>query len=228
MLYAMWFVVAVANGSLAGKWGAGESYFMTSIAALGICAGMLVAEWRQAAAGSRPLVQWATALAIPCLLILQAGRLVHMPTQGRLFEPIARLLNLPTGSPYYDSQGYTQLGRPPNAIDIEQGYKILAYVTAADGPVMTEEAAFSLLAGKDQVGNPTQLLNLAKNNMLDSKAMVEMIDNQEFDVIVLKAEFYPRPVLLAIGQKYESVETIIMNGFNYRVLKPREEAAHAP
>ena len=228
MLYAMWFVVAVANGSLAGKWGAGEAYFMTSIAALCICAGMLVAEWRQAAAGSRPLVQWATALAIPCLLILQAGRLVHMPTQGRLFEPIARLLNLPTDSPYYDSQGYTQLGRPPNAIDIEQGYKILAYVTAADGPVMTEEAAFSLLAGKDQVGNPTQLLNLAKNNMLDSKAMVEMIDNQEFDVIVLKAEFYPRPVLLAIGQKYESVETIIMNGFNYRVLKPREEAAHAP
>jgi hypothetical protein len=93
---------------------------------------------------------------------------------------------------------------------------------------MTEEAAFSLLAGKDQVGNPTQLLNLAKNNILDSRAMVEMIDNQEFDVIVLKAEFYPRPVLLAIGQKYQSVETIIMNGFNYRVLKPREEAANAP
>jgi hypothetical protein len=129
---------------------------------------------------------------------------------------------------YFDSQGYTQLGRPPNQIDIEQGYRILAYTRAAEGPVLTEEAAFALLAGKDQVGNPTQLLNLAKNSMLDSAAMVKMIEDRAFDVIVLKAEFYPRPALLAIGQNYVSVETITMNGFDYRVLKPKEEASDAP
>ncbi|MBM4422037.1 MAG: hypothetical protein FJ030_01430 [Chloroflexi bacterium] len=228
VLYALWFVAAAANGALAGKWGAGESYFMTSIAAMCICAGMMLAEWRRDAVRRGPLYQWGAAILIPYLLISQAGRLVHMPTQGRLFEPLARWLNLPTDSPYYDSQGYTQLGRPPNAIDIEQGYKILSYTRAADGPVMTEEASFSLLAGKEQVGNPTQLLNLAKNSMLDSSAMVKMIDERAFDLIVLKAEFYPRPVLIAIGQNYESVETIIMNGFNYRVLKPKAEGNDAP
>ena len=245
-LYALWFVAAAANAALAGKWGAGESYFMTAIAAMCICAGLLIAEWRARAGGwdaamrgadfpVRPLliakwraIQWATALAIPFLLIAQSARLIHMPTQGRLFAPIARVLNLPTDSPYFDAQGYTQTGRPPNSIDIEQGYKILAYTRAAAGPVMTEEAAFSLLAGKEQVGNPTQLLNLAKNSMLDSSAMVDMINRRAFDIIVLKAEFYPRPVLIAIGQNYEPVETIIMNGFDYRILKPRPNPSNDP
>lgn len=227
-LYALWFVAATANAALAGKWGAGESYFMTAIAAMCISAGMLIAEWRARAGEWDAAIQWATAIAIPLLFVAQSARLVHIPAQGRLFAPIARALHLPTGSPYYDSQGYTQIGRPPNSIDIEQGYKILAYTRAAAGPVMTEEAAFSLLAGKEQVGNPTQLLNLAKNSILDSSAMVDMINRRAFDIIVLKAEFYPREVLMAIGQNYESVETIIMNGFNYRILKPRPNPSNSP
>lgn len=249
-LYALWFAGATANGALSGKWGAGESYFTTSIAAMCICAGLLIAEWRKRSEAWPTVARWATAIAVPALFIAQAGRLVHLPTQGRLFEPVARALGLPVDQifeprgfvdvggagmfidsegrmQYYDSQGYSQLGRPPNRIDIEQGYKILAYTKATDGPVLTEEAAFSLLAGKDQVGNPTQLLNLAKNSMLDSSAIVNMINAQSFDVIVLKAEFYPRPVLTAIGQNYEPVETIILNGFNYRVLKPKG-ALHVP
>jgi hypothetical protein len=249
-LYALWFAGATANGALSGKWGAGESYFTTSIAAMCICAGLLIAEWRGRSKSWPAVAQWATAIAIPALFIAQAGRLVHMPTQGRLFEPVARALSLPADQifeprgfvdvggvgmfidsegrmQYYDSQGYSQLGRPPNRIDIEQGHKILEYTKAVDGPVLTEEAAFALLAGHEQVGNPTQLLNLAKNSMLDSRAMVDMINAQAFDIIVLKAEFYPRPVLVAIGQNYEPVETIIMNGFNYRVLKPKG-ANHVP
>jgi hypothetical protein len=57
--------------------------------------------------------------------------------------------------------------------------------------------------------------------MLDSTALVAMIEQREFEVIVLKAEFYPLPVLKAIGQNYQAVATIPMNGFYYRVLKPK-------
>lgn len=250
-LYGLWFLAAVANGALAGKWGAGESYFTTSVAAMCLCAGLLVADWRKWVRDREAAAPWIlaqralAAIAIPALFIAQAARMIHMPTQGRLFEPIARVLYLPVDQQfndfkghaqigdigafidsegriqYYDSQGYTQLGRPPNQIDIDQGYKILARIEAVGGPVLTEEAAFSLLAGKEQVGNPTQLLNLAKNSMLDSTAMVAMINAQEFDLIVLKAEFYPDTVRKAIGQNYEPVETVPMNGFNYRILKPR-------
>lgn len=265
--YGLWFVAAVANGSLAGKWGAGESYFMTSVAAMCLCAGLLLAEWRRIAQTGiqdqrvKPIAQWATVLAIPILLMAQGQRFLHLPTQGKFFETLAQVLDVPPltaargeraleASPnprtvhvepgntvigqagvfmdsegrvqYYDAQGYTQLGRPPNQIDIEQGNKILAYVKAAQGPVLTEEAAFSLLAGKEQVGNPTQLYNLAKNSLLDSSAMVAMIEKREFALVVLKAEFYPLPVLQAIGQNYESVATVPMNGFNYRILVPKK------
>jgi len=259
-LYALWFLGAVANSTLAGKWGAGESYFMTSVAAMCVCTGLLLAEWRRLTANRQPLYRWATALAIPAVLIMQGNRFLHLPTQGKFFETLAQVLDVPPQGggrgartlelaptprtahtepgntvigdagvfvdsegrvQYYDSQGYTQLGRPPNQIDTEQGNKILAYVKAATGPVLTEEAAFSLLAGKEQVGNPTQLYNLAKLSLLDSTALVEMIKRREFSIIVLKAEFYPLPVLQAIGQNYQSVETVPMNGFYYRVLKPR-------
>ncbi len=274
MLYVLWFAAAVANGALAGKWGAGESYFTTAVAAACICAGIMLGEWRRLAARWPVPLQWGTAIVVPFFLISQATYLIHLPTQGSLFgpawralyataqvltpilpsEPLSRLL---TADPearypelrelhfgvlndagvyidsegvlqYYDSQGYTQLGRPPTQIDAAQGYKLLAYTRAARGPVLTEEAAFALLAGKDQVGNPTQLLNLAKNSMLDSTALIKMIEAQAFEVIILRAQFYPLPVLYAIGQAYQPVATIPMNGFYYRVYTPKQESSHAP
>lgn len=224
-LYSLWFIGAVANSTLAGKWGAGESYFMTAIAASLILAGLALSELHNRATsddGPQPAFRAAMLLAIPLLLLWQTSLTVHMPTQGRLFGPVAQVLGLPTDQPYYDSQGYTQLGRPPNSIDVAQGYKILSYVQAVDGPVMTEEAAFSLLAGKAQVGNPTQLLNLDRSGLLNYAPLVADIEARRFDLIILKAEFYPRPVLRAIGQHYDSIATEPMNGFLYRILVPRE------
>ena len=56
-------------------------------------------------------------------------------------------------------------------------------------------------AGKDVVTNPTQLLNLYKNGLYDPASLVKMINEQAFGVVVLRAQFYPEPVLQAIGQK---------------------------
>jgi hypothetical protein len=81
---------------------------------------------------------------------------------------------------------------------------------------------FSLLAGKPVVTNPTQLLNLYKNDMLDATEIVEWIDDQAFDVVIFRAQFYPQPILEAIGQNYTPVEHICMNGFYYHILQPSE------
>ncbi|MCD4686183.1 MAG: hypothetical protein K8S97_09625, partial [Anaerolineae bacterium] len=43
-LYSVWWVFAVANTTLAGKWGAGDSYFATAIAATCILSGVLMAR----------------------------------------------------------------------------------------------------------------------------------------------------------------------------------------
>ena len=90
-----------------------------------------------------------------------------------------------------------------------------------DAPVLSEEASFNLLAGKDVITNPTQLLNLAQNGLFDSTGLVSMIERQEFGLIVLRAQFYPPDVLEAIAENYAHSEAIPMNGFEYLILRPK-------
>jgi len=71
------------------------------------------------------------------------------------------------------------------------------------------------------VTNPTQLLNLYNNGLYDPANLVEMINQKAFGVILLRAQFYPPPVLQAIGQKYRTLADMDMNGFTYKVLVPR-------
>ena len=39
-----------------------------------------------------------------------------------------------------------------------------------------------------------------------------MLGNQQFSTIVLRAQFYPPPILEVIGQRYETTDLIQMNG----------------
>ncbi len=87
---------------------------------------------------------------------------------------------------------------------------------------MSEEAGFNLMAGKDVITNPTQLLNLATNNLFDGESLIDMIVTRSFDLIVLRAQFYPVPILEAIGQHYSRAEVVQMNGFDYLILRPME------
>lgn len=84
---------------------------------------------------------------------------------------------------------------------------------------------FSLLIGEPVVTNPTQLLNLHKNGLLDTSDMVRRIEAQEFGVVIFRAQFYPAPVLEAIGRNYEPVDHICMNGFYYHILLPERVVA---
>jgi hypothetical protein len=230
-IYSIWFVFAVGTGLLSGKWGAGPAYFMTSIAAACIMAGRALVRLVKGLAARWPEKRaWAPAL-IPLLFIVQGTSTVHLPTQGSLLDPLARLLGVYgytmqgghncTGLAYYDSSGYSQLGHLLTEEDYAAGAKILEYVREADGPPFSEEAAFSLLTGEPVVTNPTQLLNLYNNNLLDTTEIIEYIERQEFGVVILRAQFYPPPVLQALGQNYQPVDEVCMNGFYYHILQPR-------
>ena len=72
------------------------------------------------------------------------------------------------------------------------------------------------------VTNPTQLLNLYHNDAVDLTEMLAMLDAQAFDTVILRAQFYPPPVLDSIGQRYETAELIEMNGFVYCVMESRK------
>jgi hypothetical protein len=245
-IYTAWLVGGVAIGVLSGKWGAGDSYFATAIAAACLLSGIglsrllngelsIAAEhpYARLLAPLRRVQHVLPALAligVPLLYLGYGRAVLHMPTEGAVFAPIADILGIEANAlnGFYDSAGriaggYADIGHFTTQADIDAGWRIVERVRAAPGDVLSEEAAFTLLAGKPVITNPTQLLNLANNGMFDSSALVGMITRREFGLVVLRAQFYPHEVLLAITEHYTHDETIVMNGFNYLLLVPRTE-----
>jgi len=224
-VYTLWFVAALGTGAMSGKWGAGEAYWATSVAAALVLSGFALGKLRDWATRLQPHWQDYVAVALPLLLLLQSTRMLHLPTAGPVWGTAAQLLNVSGVSayadyPYYDAVGYSQVGHLMLPRDYEGGAKLLAYVRAAEGPVFSEEAAFTMLAGKPVVTNPTQLLNLYNNGLLDTTELEAMVRREEFGVVIMRAQFYPPPVLAAIGQHYGLVEHVPMNGFQYIVMQP--------
>jgi hypothetical protein len=227
-IYSLWFITAIGTGLMSGKWGAGEAYWATSIAAAIILSGFSFARIRRWLIQHKgPRARW-IATALPLLYLAQASLMLHMPTEGPVWGGIAGVLGVADQSSYadyayYDAIGYTQVGHLMKPRDYRGGERILAHVREAEGPVLSEEAAFPMLADKQVVTNPTQLLNLYNNGLLDTRRLEAMIRQQAFDLVVMRAQFYPPPVLAAIGQHYGLVEHIPMNGFTYIIMKPLSE-----
>ena len=236
--YAIWFAVAAVNGLTAGKWGAGESYFATAIAAACILMGLAINRLLEYAEkrGSR---WYALSMITAALLLLfQANQVFHMPTHTPTLRAVASALGKetetfiapqtscsaplpPEAIPYVDSAGVGLIGRPPTVEDSEAGKRIAGLVADGNTAPFSEEAGFSLYLDRDVVTNPTQLLNLYNNGQVDLTEMVNMLERQEFDTVVFRAQFYPPPVLEVIGRQYETTELVQMNGFVYCILEPR-------
>ncbi|MBK8901091.1 MAG: hypothetical protein IPM53_07905 [Anaerolineaceae bacterium] len=245
-IYSIWFVVATANSVTAGKWGAGESYFATAIAASCILTGLAfnrLLTWSKA----KPLTinnlqlninHLAVITAIPLLFLFQARQMFHIPTHTPALAAIANAVGYPSEVmiapqtscsaprdpepiPYIDSAGVSLLGRLPTAADTAAGMEITAHILQGETAAFSEDAGFNFQAQRDIVTNPTQLLNLYNNNQVDLTEMLAMLNNQAFDTIVLRAQFYPPPVLDAIGQQYQTTDLVQMNGFVYCIMRPR-------
>ncbi len=224
-VHALWFIFALGTGVLSGKWGAGEAYWVTSVAAAIVLAGFALGKLRDVVMHKRPAWSRYMFVFVPLLFLIQATRMLHLPTTGPIWGPVARFLGVAETSayadyPYYDAVGYTQVGHLMLPRDYEGGARIMAHVQATPGLVFSEEAAFTMLAGKPVVTNPTQLLNLYNNGLLDTTELENMIRQEAFGLVIMRAQFYPPPVLAAIGQHYGLVEHVPMNGFQYILMRP--------
>jgi hypothetical protein len=187
---------------------------------------------------SGPLLPIGAYSLVAILFLMQADRMFHMPTHTPTLERIAELLGKETAVyispqtscserrpperiPYVDSAGVSLLGRPPNAADTAAGRQIAALIAEGETAAFAEDAGFNFYLGRDVVTNPTQLLNLYHYGAVDLTQMLDMLDRQEFDTVVFRAQFYPPPVLDMIGQRYETQHLVQMNGFVYCVMRPR-------
>lgn len=242
-IYSVWFVGSlILGGAASGTWGGGDSYFATSIAALCIVSGLLLGRlanrtftlpvnfWSRVV---QPLCRYAVPLssaamiAVPLLYIGYGRATLKMPTDGA-FQALAQVLNVQPNvmgrfydSANYDVGGYAHIGHFTTAEDIASGYEIVALIESDERPSLSEEAGFSFEADREIITNPTQLLNLWRAGLFKGDELLQMLENQEFAFIILRARFYPEPVLIAIDTYYEHDRLITMNGFDYDILRPR-------
>jgi hypothetical protein len=240
--YSIWFIAAVAVGAASGQWGAGDSYFSTAVAAMCILSGVFIGRtlrggWHVPNNYLSRIFGYFRALrpaagifraVLPLLFLLYGISVFHMPTEGGIFGELARLLNIQpnTQFAFYDSAGriaggYADIGHLTTEADIQAGWHIVELVSSSEGYAMTEDAGFSIRAGRDVIGNPTQLLNLAAAGLFDSSALIEMIQQRQFGIIIFRGQLYPVDVLQAIATHYSPDETIRMNGFDYIIMRPR-------
>ncbi len=240
-IYAIWFIFAALLGGIAsGTWGAGDSYFTTSIAAACILSGICLSRsvkgaWRSPPWLKRVLGQvdggaWPILLLVPLLYLGYARATLKMPTQGA-FAPLANLLRVEpnTRESFYDSAsfdvpGYANIGYFVSAEDEAAGRRIADLIKQSDRPVLSEDASFAFAAGRDVVSNPTQLRNLYLAGSFRGDRLIEMIETHQFGLVILRAQFYPTPVLEAIGRAYQHWQTIRMNRFDYLILRPKSGA----
>ncbi|MDE2748232.1 MAG: hypothetical protein OXI34_04655 [Chloroflexota bacterium] len=237
-LYGVWFAAASLFGGIAsGAWGAGDSYFVTSVAALCILSGILFARLlagvrvmpRRLLFISPARLSAIAMLAVPLLYLGYARATLKMPTDGA-FSHIASALNIEGNvrENFYDSAsftvgGYARIGYPLTAEDWTAGAEIVRLITESDGAALSEEAGFTMAAGRDVITNPTQLRNLDRVGLFKGKELLGMIERRDFGIVILRALFYPPTVLQALDSHYELSHTVHMNGFDYNILYPKTQ-----
>jgi len=228
-LYSIWFVVSLASTVGAGKWGAGDSYFATTLAAACILSGLFIGTHAARIGGwPRPALMPFVRTGGIVLLLVYSLTVIKFPTSGPIFGPLSQALNIqPTPDwryPLYDAAGWTVgyavTGHFPSVEDYENGWRIVDRVRAVDTPIISEDAGFSFLADKEVVTNAVHLNNLWENDLYDPTELITMIENHDFGLVILRARFFPPPVMIAIETHYRLDETIDMNGFAYELWVP--------
>ena len=236
-LYSLWFAATALLGGIAsGTWGAGDSYFVTSIAAMCILSGLFFSRILDGNLRLPRRLQFPPSstlcavglLLIPLLYLGYARATLKLPTDGA-FAHVANVLGVESNvrDNFYDSAtflvgGYAHIGYFLSDADRAAGDRIVELIRETDGPPLSEEAGFTMAAGRDVVTNPTQLRNLDLAGHFKGEQLIAMIERQEFGLVILRALFYPPAVLEAIDRFYIQRESIHMNGFDYLILYPRE------
>ena len=239
--YAIWLLAALANTVTAGKWGAGDSYFVTALAACCILGGTFLSRslrgmWMIPAdypARALRLGRWVSggsklALLSALLFFAYALAVFKMPTSGPVFAPLADAFNIkPLPSwryPLYDpagwTPGYAVTGHLPSAQDYDSGWEIVEHVRQTRGLVLSEDAGFIFHSDHEVIGNSVHMRNLWENALYDPGELIGLIESGEIGLIILRGSMYPPPVLGAITKSYRADEIISMNGFDYQLWRP--------
>ncbi|MBV9168852.1 MAG: hypothetical protein JOZ81_02050 [Chloroflexi bacterium] len=200
--WVLYLVTAGAATVSVGKWGAGESYFLSAIAA--VC--VLAASWIVRFVDNAQSLHVRTALSAAVLL------------QGLLLSHSI----VSAAAPWLPDRGPQSeyLGHAPTLEDLIAGNEIVTEIKRAHGPPLAEDPSFAVVAGQSVVGNATHLHNLYAAGLWDPAPLVSEIRAHHYGIVILNAELYPEPVLAAIGQSYFEERTVRVSGATYHLFLP--------
>jgi len=115
------------------------------------------------------------------------------------------------------------LGRAPGRAEVIATAPLMSLLQQADGPILVEDAAYGLAAGKEVIGNATHLRNLYQAGVWSPDRLIADLEERRFAWVLLDAELYPEPVLEAIGRYYYLYEEYEINGARQHLFAPGAE-----
>jgi hypothetical protein len=159
LMLGVFFIAAIGTSLLSGKMGSDLNYFLNLIAASACLAGCFSADLFRIAEQSSPAPSWLlpAALLIPAALA-QSGLLT----------------------------GFRALSFTPTGQDYANGRMIVDVLSAARGPILSEDEGFCLLSGHEVLFNPFIMSELAREGVWDQSQFVDSIRNREFEIIMLR------------------------------------------
>ena len=183
-----------------GKWGAGESYFLTAIAAASLLAGREAARLFDD--------DGVLARIVPLLLLCQ----VLVSAHGFVVERLPGLADLGLQA--------SALAAEPTQSDLEHGFRIVTRLQSEQGPALLEDPGFALAAGREVVGNATHLRNLHQSGLWQGERLLADLETRRYHTVVLDAELYPEPVLSAIGRYYFLFDSLQVHRAEQKLFVP--------
>ncbi len=244
--WVFYLLVSATLALAAGKWGAGESYFLGTLAAACVLAAGPIARlldgheptwrrdlgrrWQERRARLAAAARRSSALPRPSRSRAAGRRDARSARHVLGAVLLAQALILAHGPlsqsvAWLPDRGFqaSLLGSTPSAFDWAAGEEIVAVIRASDRPSLVEDPSFAVAAGKPVVGNATHLRNLHGAGLWQGAALVADIEARRFGVVVLNAQLYPAPVLAAIGRSYFIDRAVTVGPATYQIFLPGDE-----
>ncbi len=160
-MLGIFFIASFATSLLAGKVGSDLNYYMNLITASACLTGLFAADLFSAFQKQKKIRLVAVMLLIPAALA-QSG-----------FIEGDRAWSF---TPRSDS---TQN-------DYRSGENIVEILSSVNGPILSEDEGFCLLAGHEVLFNPFIMSELAREKIWDQEPFVRAIEEKQFDLIMLR------------------------------------------
>ncbi len=231
-LWLLYLATTTLGSVLVGKFGAAETYFYSSIAAVAIGAALFSGQFfksgfsltrfnflsvRKHPEVDEPEIETGPAgklnfssllaVAVVALLVLQNVIFYHTPETPHPWKDLIK----------GHSGNYVLFGALPTEAEKEAGQRIADLVKASKPPVLTEEASFAMVNGYEVVTNPSNILVYNQAKLWQSRELTLMVQNGCFSLIILHGHFIPDVVQAQIPGKYRQVLTEHLPGGEYDV-----------